>query len=538
MCAIYTTADLNKSTFKRNMNTEKLCYYNPALIKETAQQIEVDVCIYGGNAAGVMAAVQAARMGLQVVVLEQSYRLGGLTSGGLSCTDVGAIDAIGGLSRDFYRRAGQHYGVDEEWRFEPHVAAEVLTAYLEEAGVPVYFRQFLQHVKKEDRRLRSITMEGGLQVRAKIFLDCSYEGDLMAAAGVSYHVGREGNAVYDETFNGAQKSLYHQFDVPISPYITDGDPKSGLLPGIEKSVYIESAGDDCVQAYNFRLCLSKNPHNQIPFEKPADYDEREYALLARHLKAGWDGLMGHYDSIRGDKCDLNNSGALSTDFIGRNFDYPEADYMRREEVFQAHVTYQKGLMWFRSYDPAVPKKMREQQQQWALAADEFTETGGWPHQLYIREARRMVSDYVMTEHHCMGRAIAEDSIGLAAYMMDSHNCRRLFHDGKVFNEGDVEIKVSPYPISQRAICPRNTECENLLVPVCLSSSHIAFGSIRMEPVFMILGQSAATIAAIALENNSAVQDVPYAELREQLAKDGQVVNLCEKEKMLELSASY
>jgi len=514
-----------------NMNYGNPCYYNPSLIKETAQQIEVDVCIYGGNAAGVMAAVQAVRMGLQVVVLEQSHRLGGLTSGGLSCTDAGSLNAIGGLSRDFYRRAGQYYGVDEEWHFEPHVAAEVLTAYLEEAGVPVFFRQFLYSVKKENTRLRSITLEGGLQVRAKMFIDCSYEGDLMAAAGVSYHVGREGNAAYNETFNGAQKSLHHQFEVPISPYIIDDDPNSGLLPGIEKNVYIQGAGDHRVQAYNFRLCLSKNPHNQIPFEKPAGYDEREYALLARHLKAGWDGLMGHYDSIRGDKCDLNNSGALSTDFIGRNFDYPEADYTRREEIFQAHVTYQKGLMWFRSHDASVPEKMREQQRQWALAADEFTETGGWPHQLYIREARRMVSDYVMTEHHCMGRTIAEDSIGLAAYMMDSHNCRRLVHDGKVWNEGDVEITVSPYPISQRAICPRKNECGNLLVPVCLSSSHIAFGSIRMEPVFMILGQSAATVAAIAIENNSAVQDVPYAELCGQLEADGQVLNLCEFSKV-------
>lgn len=506
-------------------NTSQLFYYNPSLIKTTIEHIQTDICIYGGNAAGVVAAVQARNLGLQAVVLEPGNHLGGLTAGGLSMTDYGCQAVIGGLSREFYRRCGGHYGIDEEWHFEPHVAERVLQEMLQESGAPVYFRQFVDKVEKDDERITTITLEGGLKVSARCFIDCSYEGDLMARAGVSYHVGRESNHIYNETLNGAQMSHYHQFDLPVSPYIIEDDPSSGLLPGIETTEYEQGKGDRCVQAYNFRLCLSNDPANQIHFEKPQGYDPQEYVLLARYLAAGWDKLMFKYSRIRGDKADLNNYGGISTDFIGRNFDYPEADYARREEIFQAHVRYQKGLMWFRSYDPAVPAYLRALQQEWALPADEFTETGGWPHQLYIREARRMVSDYVLTEHDCRGQISASDPIGMASYMMDSHNCRRLVQNGRVLNEGDVQVSVGPYGVSMRAIHPRRGECENLLVPVCLSASHIAYGSARMEPVFMILAQSAATLAALSIENNCAVQDVAYDELRAQLERDGQVLEM-------------
>ena len=505
------------------MTNPQLCYYNPALITARDETIETDICVYGGNAAGVMAAVQASRMGLRAVVLEPSGHLGGLTTGGLSCTDFGNKSVVGGLALELYQRMGAHYGVPSEWMFEPHVAAKMLHQFIEEAGVPFYLRQFLRGVEKEGGRIRSLEMEGGLKVRARMFLDCTYEGDLMGAADVATFVGREDNAVYTETLSGAQMLHSHQFDNPVDPYIVEGDEASGLLPGIETSDYEEGKGDARMQAYNFRLILSKDPANQIAFEQPEGYDAREYELLKRYLKTGWNKMMNKYDEIRGDKCDMNNHGAVSTDFIGRNFDYPLANYARREEIFQAHVTYQKGLMWFRSNDPAVPADIREQQRRWALTRDEFVETGGWPHQLYIREARRLVGQHVMTQHDCQGAHVSEDAIGLAAYTMDSHNCRRLVVDGKVRNEGDVQVGVKPYPVALGAIQPRRSDCENLLVPVCLSSSHIAYGSIRMEPVFMVLAQSAATAAALAIENGSAVQDIKYDELKPQLEKGGQVL---------------
>jgi hypothetical protein len=514
---------------------ELLCYYNPALIPADERTLDVDLCVYGGNAAGCTTAIQARKMGLSVALLEPSGHVGGLTAGGLSRTDHGRKYVIGGLSREFYRRCGAHYGVEEEWYFEPKVAERVLLTWLEEVGVRPLFRRFLSKVHKENNRITSIELEGGLKVRAKVFVDCSHEGDLMAMAGVSYHVGREDNTVYGETLNGAHVREYHQFDRVVSPYIVENDASSGLLPGIETSEYVQGAGDARVQAYNFRLCLSKDPNNQKPFEKPAGYDEREYELLARYIRGAWENYMRKYDEIRGDKCDMNNYGALSSDFIGRNFDYPEGDYATRERIFQEHVTFQKGLMWFRTNDPRVPADMREGWSQWLLTRDEFPDCGGWPHQLYIRESRRMVSDYIVTEADCRGDRECDDPVGMGSYTLDSHNCRRFvsYENGvtRVLNEGDVQVPTPPYKISRRSITPRKSECENLLVVYCAAASHIAYGSLRMEPVFMLLGQSAATIAALAILAGStpgAVQDVPYNELRPILERDGQVLEVPEE----------
>ena len=414
----------------RMNSSELLCYYNPALIPADERTLDVDLCVYGGNAAGCVTTIQARQMGLSVVLLESGRHVGGLTAGGLSYTDFGNKHVIGGLSREFYRRCGAHYGVDEEWHFEPKVAEGVLLSWLAEVGVEPLFRRFLSKVHKEGNRITSIELEGGLKVRAKIFVDCSHEGDLMAQAGVSYHVGREDNAVYGETLNGQQERAIHQFDFPVSPYVVENDASSGLLPGIETSEYVQGAGDARVQAYCFRLCLSKNPANQIPFEKPADYDEREYELLARCLKNGWENHMNKYDEIRGEKCDMNNYGAVSSDFIGRNHDYPEGDYAVRERVFQEHVTYQKGLMWFRSNDVRVPQNIQENWRRWALPADEFPDCGGWPHQLYIRESRRMISDYVVTEADCRGERECDDAVGMGSYTLDSHKLPPLCGVGK------------------------------------------------------------------------------------------------------------
>jgi hypothetical protein len=503
-------------------------YYYRAPEERDERTIEADVCIFGGNAAGVIAAIQLAREGKSTLILEPSGHVGGLTTGGLSETDFGNKAAIGGLSRDFYRALGAHYGVEEEWKFEPHVAEAILTKWLEENGVPVHFRQFIESIEMNGRRIVGLTTERGLTVRAQYFLDCSYEGDLMARAGCSYHVGREDNSIYGETLNGVQVYPKHQFRFPVDPYVIEGDASSGLLPGIDPVGPLSAgSGDRRVQAYNFRLILTQQAENHIAWEKPEDYDPLDYELLARHIAAGCvDDVYGKYDKLRGGKVDKNNAGAVSTDFIGGNWAYPEADYATREQIFQAHVKWHRGLFWFLSSDERVPREAREFVASWGLCKDEFLETGGWSQQLYVRESRRLIGDYVAIETDCRRERAPEDSVGLGAYTMDSHNCRRFVtSDGFVKNEGDVQVPpTGPYPISYRSLIPKRGECENLLVPVCLSASHIAYGSIRMEPVFMILGQSAALAACLALdEGGKAVQGLEYSRLRPKLEKAGQVL---------------
>jgi hypothetical protein len=510
-----------------------------------------DVVVYGGTSGGIIAAVQAARMGKSAVLIEPGKHLGGLTSGGLGATDIGNKAAIGGLSRDFYRRIARHYARDDAWvrqtrdefrklshrdqakedtmwTFEPHVAEAVYREMLREAKVPVLLEQRLDRktgVRKEGNRIASIATEGGQAVRGSMFIDATYEGDLMAAAGVSYHVGREANATYGETLNGVFFGDKHQFRVPIDPYVVAGDPASGLLLGIQPGdPGRPGQGDRRVQAYNFRMCMTDDPANRIPWPRPEGYDPARYEIMLRYIQAGvWDAI-GSITPMPNHKTDTNNNGAVSTDNIGMNYDYPEADYGRREAIFREHATYQQGLMWFLANDPRVPEKVRRDVGRWGLSKDEFTETGGWPHQLYVREARRMISDYVMTQHNCQRRQVADDAVGLAAYNMDSHNCQRYVDkDGHPRNEGDVQVGVSPYPIAFRSIVPKEAECANLLVPVCLAASHIAYGSIRMEPVFMVLGQSAATAACQAIERSTAVQRIDVSALQERLKADGQVL---------------
>lgn len=504
-----------------------LSYYQPHRADITGL-LKTDICIYGATAGGIAAAIQASDMGKKVVLLEPSGHLGGMTSSGLSYTDAGKKEIIGGLASEFYRRCGEHYGQEEEWRFEPKIAKRVFSDWLQEKGIQVHFFQYLQEAimstEAQSRAIREIVLESGLRVQADIFIDTTYEGDLMAAAGVSFTVGREGNSTYGETYNGAYVGNSHHFELPVDPYLIPGDQTSGLLPGVTTEPIVEGEGDHCVQAYNFRLILTQEDTNRIPFEKPAGYDEREYELLARYYAAGWKDRLLKFDPIKGAKVDMNNSGAVSTDFIGRNFAWPEATYEQREILFQEHVCYQKGLLWFRGNDPRVPESVRSKINTWGLAADEFPETGGWPPQLYIREGRRMKGDVVMTEHHCFQRDAVEDPVGMASYTLDSHNCRRLVKDGVVINEGNVEVAVTPFSISWRSIIPKIEEVTNLLVPTCLSASHTAYGSIRMEPVFMILAQSAATAAAFAIDEKCPIQKVPYSTLRERLLFDGQILN--------------
>ncbi len=499
-------------------------YFSPA--PHEAACLSADICIYGGVSGGVIAALDAASRGLAVVLIEPSAHLGGMTAGGLGMTDVGNKYVIGGLSREFYRRVGQRYGAVEEWRFEPHVAEETFEQWLLEENVRVFKRQFIDAVSKEGNRIVAIRTVSGIEVRAAMFIDASYEGDLLALAGVSHFIGREGNARYDETINGAQIESGHQFEGPVDPYVVPGVPASGLLPGIDPDpAFVPGAGDKRVQAYTFRMCLTQRDDIRMPFPRPEAYDASWYILLKRHLATGWNEAFQKFDEIRNGKTDTNNHGAVSTDFIGQNHRWAASSYVERERIFQQHVSWQQGLMWCLANDPDVPAVIRDPMSTWGLCADEFPESGGWPHALYVREGRRMLSGYVMTEHHCRGRLVVEDSIGMAAYGMDSHHCRRMVRNGVVVNEGDVQVGgILPYPISYRAIVPREEECANLLVPFCISASHIAFGSIRMEPVFMTLGQSAAIAAAIAIELGVPVQQVPYPDLRAALLEAGQVLS--------------
>lgn len=502
------------------------------IVRASAETIEADVVVYGGSAAGVSAACTSARLGKKAVVAEFGRHIGGLTSGGLGWTDIGNKAAIGGFSRDFYKRLGKHYGKPEAWFFEPSVAEKELRALLDESKVPVKFNQRLAHVKKDGAHISEITMEDGTIYRGKMFIDATYEGDLMAKAGVKYMVGREANERFDETINGVRdKTPHHQFIVPVDPYTVPGDPKSGLLPFISaEPLGTPGAGDASVQAYNFRLCLTKNPENRRAIEPPPGYDAKQYELLGRYLdalkaadKKATLGMFLKIDMVTPDKTDINNNGAFSTDYIGKNYNYPEADYATRESIWKEHENYIRGLLTFLATDPRVPEAMRLEMGQWGFPKDEFQDTGGWPHAMYVRESRRMLSDYVMSERVCRQVEKCEDAIGLGAYNMDSHNCRRIVRDGHVENEGDVQIGVKPYPISYRSIVPKQAECENLFVPVCLSATHVAYGSIRMEPVFMIMGQSSATAACMAIDAKVPVQKVAYSVLREQLLKDGQVL---------------
>jgi hypothetical protein len=491
-------------------------------------EYEVDVCIYGGTSGGVIAAYAAKLQGKSVLLIESGKRLGGMSSGGLGQTDIGNKQAITGMARDFYKQIGKHYGKEEQWVFEPHVAEKVFLDHVSRAKLDVLYEYRLQSVLKDNTTITEISVEhsGGTlpvkKIKAKMFIDCSYEGDLMAKAGVSYTIGRESNSQYNETLNGVQLRDKHQFMDGVDPYVIPGKPESGLLWGIQShALEPDGTGDRAVQAYNFRLCLTNNPDNRIAITKPADYDSTKYELLARQIKSytpdslNWQLL--HIASMPNQKTDINNCGGFSSDMIGMNYDYPDGDYATRERIFNEHLSYTKGWLWFLGNDSRVPKHLRDEMLQWGYPKDEFTETDNFTPQLYIREARRMVSDYVMTQHNCQGREVAEDGVGLAAYTMDSHNCQRLVVNGMVKNEGDVQVGgFGPYPVSYRSIMPKKNECTNLLVPVCLSASHIAYGSIRMEPVFMVLGQSAATAACMAIDSGAAIQDVDVRKLQQML----------------------
>lgn len=517
-----------------------------------------DVLIYGGTSAAVAAAAQVRRMGKTVLLITPDEHLGGLTSGGLGWTDSGDIRTIGGISKEFYHRVWEHYGKphawtwqkretfggagqnsaarDEKsqtmWVFEPHVAERIFDRMIREHDVPVvYGRLDLRDgVYKRGGKIVGVRTEAGQVYGALTFIDATYEGDLMAKAGVSYTVGREANARYGETLNGSQLShaLKNQVPKGVSAYRRKGDPKSGLLPGVEPLAADRDGDEDRrIQAYCYRMCLTNVPENRVPVTKPEGYREADYEILFRAIEAGQKSDFFKVSPLPNRKTDSNNEGGISTDFIGRNYDYPEADYARRAEIAQAHERWQRGLIWTLQNSRRIPLALRERYAEWGLPKDEFVDTGHWPHQLYVREARRMLGEMVVTENSLRDKRVAVRSVGMGSYKMDSHNVRRVVTaDGTLMNEGDVQQSTNgPYRIDYRALVPRESECTNLVVPVCVSATHIAYGSIRMEPVFMILGQSAATAAVLSLEKFTSVQGLDFETLARRLTADGQVLGL-------------
>lgn len=536
-----------------------------------------DMVVYGGTSAGISAAIQGSRMGKKVVLIEPGSRIGGLTTGGLGQTDIGNKQAIGGVSREFYQNIKLFYQQPENWiwqsresyrdggqttssvqentmwTFEPSAALKVLKKMIAaEQNITLVYQQRLNRtsgVRKIGHIIHSIQMESGQVYMGKMFIDATYEGDLMASSGVSYTVGRESAKQYGESLNGVQlhklgftlrktvsRNAYnHNFIEGVDPYIKKGEPATGLLPFVSADrPGVDGSADHKIQAFCFRMTLTDHPDNRIPFTKPAAYNEQDYELLFRNYEAADGPIRTMYDygdplvpwinsAMPNRKTDTNNQKGYSTDFIGQNYAYPEATYQERDMIIQRHKQYQQGLMWTLAFHTRIPTEVRAVVSQWGMCKDEYESVDGWSGQLYIREARRMISDYVMIQQNCEKLTVADDAVGLGAYGMDSHHIQRYVDvNGFVKNEGNVEAHVlSPFPVSYRSIVPKKTEVQNLFVPVCLSASHIAFGSIRMEPVFMVLGQSAAIAASMAIDKNLKVQDVDYKALKPLLLEFGQ-----------------
>jgi len=518
---------------------------------------QADVVVYGDASGGVVSAVQAARMGKSTILVSQYGHLGGMTSSGLGFSDIGNDRILGGLSREFYHHLYLHYQKPGSWiqekradfknegqgvpalnektklasTFEPKVAELVFDALVNEAGVKVVKgRLDLKNgVIKDGKRITGIRLEDGTAIQGKMFIDASYEGDLLPGAGVSFVTGRESNAEFGEQSNGnTGVAKKNQLSNGIEPYRVKGDSSSGLLPGVNPDLGGKKGdGDHRLQAYCYRMCLTDVPDNRVKIGKPEGYNEADYEILFRAIEAGQKDNFFKLSPLPNRKTDSNNTGGISTDFIGMNYgkdwNWAALDHKGREQLAAKHRDWQLGLVWTLQNHPRVPEEIRKTYAPWGLPKDEFTNNGHWPYNLYIREARRMRSDFVMSESHCKHKLPVDDAIGMGAYTLDSHNTQRVAHNGMVKNEGDIQSYIGgkAYGISYRAIVPKAGECENLLVPWALSATHIAFGSIRMEPVFMVLGQSAATAACMAINDGLPIQKVPYDKLRDRLIRDGQ-----------------
>lgn len=534
-----------------------------------SEQINADVVVYGDASGGVAAAVQSARMGKSVVLVSQYGHLGGMTSSGLGWTDMGNAAILGGISREFYHRAYLHYQDDAAWDmqtmedfgnqgqggpafdddtqlasvFEPKVAEAIFEQLAAETGVHIVTGRldFENGVVKNGSRIQSLQLEDGQVIIGSMFVDASYEGDLLAAAGVSFRRGRESNAEFSESGNGITGARGgNQLPDGIDPYVIPGDSQSGLLPGVNADMGgAVGDADHRIQAYCYRMVLTDIETNRVLIAQPAGYDEDLYEILFRAIDAGQSTRFFKTNLMPNRKTDSNNASGISCDFIGMNYgsdwDWTTLSHGERETVAAQHRDWQLGLVWTLQNHSRVPQSIRDSLARWGLPADEFTDNGNWPYNIYVREGRRMVSDFVMTEDHCRRILAVDDPVGMGAYTMDSHNTQRFVSDGMVKNEGDIQMSLggTPYPISYRALIPSTGECENLIVPWALSASHIAFGSIRMEPVFMVLGQSAGTACALAMDDGVVVQDLDYGRLSQQLLADGMILAVEDPESELD-----
>lgn len=504
-----------------------------------------DLVVYGATASGVMTAYTAARQGLNVVLLEPGSHVGGMVTGGLSATDVAYFPIIGGYAREFYKEAAEHYGVHslaqhKDWLSEPHVGEAIFNRWLKETGVKVRFQERLKEhggVLKEGTRVVSITTEDGTVWRAKVFADCTYEGDLMAQAGVKYVVGREGVDVYHESLAGVRTDTpKHQFLWKISAYGKNGK----LLPEIDPGpMGAAGSGDKKVQSYNFRLILTNDPANRLPWEKPVGYDAAHFQLLLNYLLQ-WKQHMGRDPRltdvtnpvfIPNHKADFNNQGAFSTDYLGKSWTYPDASYAERKKIWDDHMLYTQSFFYFLASDPRVPQSMRDDLERWGRAKDEFVDNGNWPDQLYVREGRRMLGQYIMRQADLQTDRTKPDSIAMGSYNSDSHNVQRVvMPDGSPRNEGDVQVPVKPYEIAFGTMIPKADQTENLLVPVCLSASHVAYSSVRMEPQYMMIGQAAGDTAWLAVQKNVPVDKINIPSLQQTLHQQGAILHLSERSK--------
>jgi len=510
-----------------------------------------DVIIYGGTSAGITCAVQLAKEGKKVAIVEPASHIGGMTTEGLGGSDINNHPnfkndaAIGGLTLDFYKAVAKHYGIDNfeakkgefmTWRFEPHIADSIFLAWLNEYNIPVFYEERLvlkeDAVKKQDTKITSFKTEKGTEFFADIFVDATYEGDLLYYAGVSTVIGREANAQYNETKNGIRaENNYRNFEVKIDPYIIPGDSASGVIHTVQNEYHqpeFDGKGDQRIQAFCFRACLTKDSLNRVPFSKPKNYQRGWYEIYLRYQAAGGK-LYEPYYSIPNNKTDLGAWHDLSHNLYGFSHGYPAGNYQTRDSIYQYHLDFTQGLFWFLANDTAVNKNTRNAWQQWGTTKDEFTDNDGWPRMIYIRDGRRIISDYVMTEHHTRRDTLIEVSqpVGVAYWPPDVHHVRRIIKDGSVYNEGFVfgGENWRPFSISYQSLVPKKEECTNIMTPTCPSSSHIAFGAIRLEWTFMVLGQSLGNAAALALEQNESVQDISYDLLQAKLLANKQVLKL-------------
>ena len=500
-----------------------------------------DIVVYGDSSGAVSAAIAAKRHGRSVILVSPTDFLGGMSASGLGATDfLGQQATFGGVAAEFYKAIAKAYGQKFVRNFEPHIGQKVFRDLIADADVPVVFNEKLNRqngVAKEGERITSITTLSGKTYHGKMFIDATYVGDLMAAAGVTYTVGREPESQYGENMAGVRRGdikprpHYTQADKDhfikeVDPYVTPGDPSSGLLPYVFKIDNLENGqGDKKIQAYTYRLCLTTDPKRHIPIEKPKGYRDVDHELLLRNFEAGDHRFPALVETLvgPGSKVDWNSMHAIGSDYGGANWDYPEASYVARREIEAAHQLYIRGFLWTLGNSPRVPEGVRKKAAQYGLCNDEFTDNGGWPYMIYIREARRMVSDFVMTQAECRSDREPEDPVGLGSFGMDSHVVQYFVNEkGHAHRDGVIwQVPYIPYGISYRSIVPRKGECENLFVPVCLSASHVAHGSIRMEPVFMVLSHSAATAADLAIKHDVAVQDVRYKDLKRRLLEEKQ-----------------